>query len=213
MTKNSLKSKEGWPLYKGLCSFILCVFLGACQTLEPQFQSLNHFALKMKWKYQSAQGQRETFTSYVFVQNRDFVRVDVWIPFQGVALNVVVHKDQMLVRSPVKKTYYKGAFDSQVLAPHLEKFSVQDLVALLRGQDLASWNCTALKKNKRQCQANRMSLKWIFKKNQWNTVRLTHKDYGQLQGQILQVLDYDNSKVSQPLSLENYKKQKFFLKF
>lgn len=231
MTDNVYKLKDGWLLCKPISSFLFLLALSSCQTLSSytQFeqqnqkmmmlsknQNLTNRVFKIYWNYFSPTGEKiQSFTSYVFVKDKNILRLDVLTPVLGsVAASFVLNHNQLLAWMPLTKQYYKGEFKSEVLFSGFDSFSSKIFFAILRAQTkdpvFFDWKCLSSLPNKSQCHKGDLTVKWEFKKFQLKKFWLVSKQAGHIEAQVLKTWVETEPLSANKFSpsLKDYKKQK-----
>jgi len=203
MNKIVCTFKHNWlPCLK----FFLIGSLCACHTFSKNQDALRDQSFVLKWSYQSATQKVRPVTSYVYMRGEQWLRVDFMIPIRGTIGRFVLNHDQMMVQLPLKKEFYEGTFNSQILLPEFDRLSLSSLWALLKAKPLKDWKCVS-SANQQVCQTESFVVKWVFKNSYWVTAQITSAKKDKLRLKKIRILNksFDQSIFS--LSNPDYQKK------
>ena len=204
MNKNSYKSNSDWRPYLLKVSIVLA--LTACQTISKEQILSTDRSFIVQWSYRSAKQKTYPVTSHIYIRGDYLLRMDFSIPFRGTIAQFLLNKDKILIRLPLKKEFYEGAFKSQIFLPQFDSFPSEWLFALLKAAPLKTWDCSDSEIKKR-CRANDFVVEWIFKNSEWKEIYLISPSQEKIKIKKLKVLRKKLNKDIFDLSTESYKRQ------
>ena len=207
--KKTGKQKKILFLSRLLYSSFCFVAILSCTSITKTPLHSNNLIFKIRWDYSSPfQKKQSSFSSLVFVQGEDMLRLDILQTFVGVMGSLILNGKTMILQVPLKKQYYKGEFNSQVFFPEFPSFPSSWLRILLRGQASKNWNCQKQHKKITQCQADDFEISWKYKKSQLYEIRLKDSKQRQIKAQIQNLYSEElSSSIFEP-SLKKWKRQK-----
>ena len=173
--KKKTKSKgailfPGKLLYINLYIFILisCTSISKKAPLHSE-----KLSFKIRWTYfDPLQTNSKSFSSFVFLKERRFLRLDVFQNFIGVIGSLVLNDQVMIIQAPLNKEYYVGAFNSQIFFPEFPSFPSSWLIDILRAEASKAWECEKQKKRVTKCKTDFFEITWIYKRSQLYEIQL-----------------------------------------
>ena len=172
--KRTTKQK-GTILFPVKLLFIkVCIFaLVGCTSVSKAPLLSQKLSFKIHWTYlDSSQKESRSLLSFVSLQERRFLRLDVVQSFIGVVGSFILREEVLIMQVPLKKEYYQGAFDSKVFFPEFPSFPSSWLIDILRGKASKNWECEKQKERITKCKNPLFKINWIYKNSQLYRVQL-----------------------------------------
>ena len=223
MINNDQKLKGAWLLCKLICSAFIVLGVISCKNLPKTKSvptadkgkkfSLQGRAFETHWSYFLADGKKGlNFKAYIFFKDAKTLRMDVLTPVIGNAgINFILKENDLLVRMPFKKEYYRGDFYSKAFFPNFEDFSSGVFFSLLKYPhnkgDFANWKCWQTQFTMFQCQKGTLAVRWEYKNSQLKQFWLMSKTSGSLKVKILKAWQERLQEDKFLLPIKGYKKQ------
>ena len=186
-----------------------CFFaLLSCTSISKVPLHSKNLIFKIKWDYSSSiQKEQESFNSLVFVQGNNLLRLDILQPFVGVVGSLILNHTTMTLQVPLKRSYYKGEFDSKIFFSDFPSFPSSWFVAFLRAKTPENWSCQKQELKLTQCKTDHFEVKWIYKNSQLYEIQLKDTKQRQIHAQIKSLSSKELSTEIFTPSLENLKRE------
>lgn len=149
-------------------------FLISCTSISKKVPlNSEKLSLKIEWAY-SDPGQKQTksFSSFVFLQGKQALRLDLFQNFVGVVGSLILHDQVLTIQAPLSKEYYVGTFDSQLFFPEFPSFPGLWLIDMLRAEASEDWDCEKQKKRISKCKTDFFEITWVYQKAGLYKIRL-----------------------------------------
>lgn len=206
---SSLKNKEKLLFVHKLLCLSFCFFiLLSCTSISRIPLHSKNLIFKIQWDYSSPLNkEQESFDSLVFLQGNSSLRLDILQPFVGVIGSLILNHTTMILKVPLKDSYYKGEFDSKIFFSDFPSFPSSWLIAFLRAEAPESWSCQKQKEKLIQCKTDHFEIEWTYKKSQLYKIQLKDSKQRQIHAQIKRVSSRElSSEIFMP-PLKNLKQE------
>lgn len=164
------------PLFPSKLAYInlYVLFLISCTSLSKKAPLHSQkLSLKIYWTYADPTLKTSTsFSSFVFLQEERFLRLDVFQNFIGVIGSLILNDQFMMIQTPLNKAYYTGSFDSQLFFPEFPSFPGSWLRYILRAKASDKWECEKRKEQLTHCRVDFFTVTWKYKKAQLYEIQL-----------------------------------------
>ena len=179
----------------------------SCTSISKTPLHSKNLIFKIDWIYSSFQGEKRSFSSLVSIQADHLLRLDILQPFIGIVGSFILNDNIMILKVPIKKKYYKGAFNSKIFFPDFPKFPSSWFSFLLRAKTPQHWNCQKLNENLSQCQVHHFKIQWEYKRNQLKKISIKDKKHRQIEAKIKSFSSKEFPFDFFKPSLKNFKRQ------
>lgn len=152
--------------------------------------------------------KRSAFSSLVFIQGDDRLRLDILQPFVGLVASLIINKEEVFLLSPIKKQYYKGALNSELFFPQFPSVPGRHLITLLRAKTPEEWACRKQNGLLDYCQIKNLEIRYKYQRSDLTGFFLKDSTGRQIQAEIQNISIHKPSpRLFQPV-LKNWKREK-----
>ncbi len=170
-----------------LLAFAFCFFffLSCASLSKPVPLHSKDLIYNIKWTLLSSKGERtHSFFSLIFLREDQLLRMDLNKALIGSVFRLILRDKRMLLQEPLKRRYYVGEFSSQIFFPDFPSFSMEYLIAILRGQALKPGSCQTEKKRIIFCQTGPFQVFWEYKNQALHRIHIKAKGQRQIQAEL-----------------------------
>lgn len=189
---------------------ILTVLLFVSSCVSPSKAPLHskNLIFKIKWKYFSPLTKdSQSFNSWVFVQGDNLLKLDILQPVLGPVAYFILNYETMTLCVPLKKSYYRGKFNSKIFFYDFPSFPGSWLISVLRAKAPEGWKCQKQLQRLTHCKTQHFEIQWKYKQNQLHSIHIQDLNQRQIQAQIQNIASGEFPSDLFTPSLTNWKRQ------